>query len=229
MTNKGLTGNQLKLIALMAMTVDHIGMELFPQHPILRLIGRLAYPIFAYMIAEGCRHTRSMPRYLGTVAAAAAVCQMVYLVVMGSVYQCILVTFSLSIGLILLIQNVRQKKTATARLLVVAGFVGVVFVCEALPRLLSGTDFGVDYGIVGVLVPVLIYLGKDKGSALLLAALGFACLAGVYGFVQWFGLLALPLLALYNGQRGKGKLKAFFYLYFPAHLLILHLIQTLFF
>lgn len=229
MTNKGLTGNQLKLIALMAMTVDHIGMELFPQYPILRLIGRLAYPIFAYMIAEGCRYTRSMPRYLGTMALVASVCQVVYFVAMGSVYQCILVTFSLSIGLILLIQNAREKKTVAAWLLPAAGFVGAVLVCEVLPRLLSGTDFGVDYGIVGVLVPVLIYLGKDKGSVLLLAALGLTFLAEVYGLAQWFALLALPLLALYNGQRGKARMKLFFYLYFPAHLLILHLIQTLFF
>ena len=229
MIKKGLTGNQLKLIALLAMTVDHIGMELFSQNAILRLIGRLAYPIFAYMIAEGCRHTRSMPRYLGTMAPSAAVCQMVYLVMMGSVYQCILVTFSLSIGLIWLIQNAREKKRASAWLLTGAGFAGVVFICEGLPRLLSGTDFRVDYGIVGVLVPVLIYLGKGRGNSLLMTTLGLACLAEVYGIAQWFALLALPLLALYNGQRGKWKMKAFFYLYFPAHLLVLHIIQTIFF
>lgn len=229
MIKKGLTGNQLKLIALLAMTVDHVGMELFPQHPILRIIGRLAYPIFAYMIAEGCRYTRSMPRYLGAVALSAAVCQVVYLVAMGSVYQCILVTFSLSIGLIWLIKYAQEKKTASAWLLTGAGFAGVVFICEVLPRLLSSTDFRVDYGIVGVLVPVLIYLGKDKQGALQMATLGLACLAAVYGFAQWFALLALPLLVLYNGQRGKARLKSFFYLYFPAHLLVLHIIQTMFF
>ena len=229
MIKKGLPGNQLKLIALLSMTLDHIGLELFPQYPILRIIGRLAYPIFAYMIAEGCRYTRSMSRYLGTVALTAAVCQMVYAVAMGSVYQCILVTFSLSIGLIWLIEKARRDKTVLAWLLVAAGFAGVVFICEGLPRLLPGTDFRVDYGIVGVLVPVLIYLGKGKQSAFIMAALGLACLAEVYGFAQWFALLALPLLALYNGQRGKWKMKAFFYLYFPAHLLILHIIQTTFF
>ena len=55
----GLTGNQLKLIALFAMTCDHVGLQLLPNVLILRILGRLALPIFAYMIAEGCRYTRN--------------------------------------------------------------------------------------------------------------------------------------------------------------------------
>ena len=60
----GLTGNQLKLIALFAMTCDHVGMQIFPQLLWLRMIGRLAMPIYAFMIAEGCRHTRNRKKYL---------------------------------------------------------------------------------------------------------------------------------------------------------------------
>ena len=55
----GLTNNQLKLIAMLSMLIDHVGMLLFPGVRVLRIIGRLAFPIFAYMIAEGCAHTRS--------------------------------------------------------------------------------------------------------------------------------------------------------------------------
>ena len=61
----GLTGNQLKLLALFAMTCDHVGLQLLPQFIILRIIGRLAAPLFAYMIAEGCRYTHDRGRYLG--------------------------------------------------------------------------------------------------------------------------------------------------------------------
>ena len=61
----GLTGNQLKLLALIAMTCDHVGLQLLPQFIILRIIGRLAAPLFAYMIAEGCRYTHDRGRYLG--------------------------------------------------------------------------------------------------------------------------------------------------------------------
>ena len=56
----GLTGNQLKLLALFAMTCDHVGLQLLPQFIILRIIGRLAAPLFAYMIAEGCRYTQTV-------------------------------------------------------------------------------------------------------------------------------------------------------------------------
>ena len=70
-----LNGNQLKLIALIAMTFDHIGVSLFPHTIWLRVVGRLALPIFAYMIAEGCRYTRSRKRYLMSLLAVAALCQ----------------------------------------------------------------------------------------------------------------------------------------------------------
>lgn len=53
-----LSGNQLKIIAMITMLIDHIGVNLFPSVTIMRVIGRLSFPIFAYMIAEGCRYTR---------------------------------------------------------------------------------------------------------------------------------------------------------------------------
>ena len=108
----GLTNNQLKILALIFMTVDHIGVRLFPKYTILRIIGRLAYPIFAYMIAEGCRYTRNKKRYILTMAAFAAVCQIVYFFAMNSLYQCILVTFTLSIALILAFDHMASKRSA---------------------------------------------------------------------------------------------------------------------
>ena len=60
----GLTGNQLKIIGIIAMTCDHVGLQLLPQFPILRIIGRIAFPIFAFLIAEGCRYTRDKKRFL---------------------------------------------------------------------------------------------------------------------------------------------------------------------
>ena len=96
----GFTGNELKLIALISMTCDHVGLQLLPDVQLLRILGRLAFPIFAYMIAEGCRYTRNRKKYLLRMVSLAALCQVVYFFAMGSLYQCILVTFSLSIGLI---------------------------------------------------------------------------------------------------------------------------------
>lgn len=221
---KGLTGNQLKLIAMIAMTCDHVGVQLLPQMQLLRIIGRIAFPIYAYMIAEGCRHTRNRGKYLLRVALLAALCQVVYYAAMGSMYMSILVTFSLSIGMICLIENVQQKRTTAAAVLAFAGFAGTVFVCVALPYLLKGTDFGVDYGLLGVLLPVMIYFGRPHEKYLMVGLL-LMCLLN--GGIQWASLAAIPLLAIYNGQRGKGSVGKLFYIYYPLHLVVIHGISLL--
>ena len=78
MDRRGLTGNQLKIIAMIAMTCDHVGMQIFPRLLWLRMIGRLAMPIYAFLIAEGCRHTRDRKKYLLRLLGMGALCQAVY-------------------------------------------------------------------------------------------------------------------------------------------------------
>lgn len=219
-----LTGNQLKIIAIVLMTIDHIGACLLPQYRVLRMIGRLAMPIFAYMIAEGCHYTKNRPRYLLTMAAFALVCQVVYLVFRHSVYQCILVTFSLSIALIYAVDYASQTKTWLSLTILGAVFAGACFFCVLLPRFLPGTDFRVDYGFAGVLLPVFIYMGRTREEKLLLTAAGLTVLAMCTNYMQWFALLSVPLLALYNGSRGKLRLKYLFYLYYPLHLVVIYAI-----
>ena len=215
----GFNANQLKILAMISMTLDHIGLLLLPKWMILRVLGRLAMPIYAYMIAEGCRHTRDRKRYFLRIAGMAALCQAVYFFAMGSVYMCILVTFSLSILLIGAIENYQKKRDRASQVLAFASLLLVFFLCVALPELLPGTDFGVDYGIAGVLLPVLVYFGSEKTKYLTagLFLLGFG-----YGSVQWFALAAVPLLGMYNGQKGDRNLGKWFYLYYPLHLVVLH-------
>jgi hypothetical protein len=74
-----------------------MGMLLFPGNMALRIIGRLAFPIYAYMIAEGCKYTRNRLRYFLSLFLLGAACQLVYFVVDGSLYFSVLITFSLSI------------------------------------------------------------------------------------------------------------------------------------
>lgn len=221
---KGLTGNQLKLFAVIVMTIDHIGHILFPGVMWLRIIGRLAYPIFAYMIAEGCTHTRSMPKYFATMAGMATVCQVVVYFVTGSLYQYILVTFTLSIGLIFLLKQATETNNLIWWLMSAAGIGFVWILTQYLPVKLNDTDFSIDYSFWGVMVPVIVWLGKNKGQKLLLEAAGLVLIAGNVNNIQTLALCSLPLLAMYNGQRGKWKMKYFFYLYFPAHIVALEII-----
>lgn len=215
---RGLTGNQLKLLALVAMTCDHVGLELLPGVPLLRILGRLAFPIYGWMIAEGCRHTHDPKRYLLRLTELAAVCQAVYFFAMGSLYQCVLVTFTLAACLVFAYQNLSREQTTGnwALFLLLLGL--AFFLTRCLPGLLPGTDFDLDYNLWGILLPLLVAMGQTQQEKLGLLTLALVGLGLDYGGLQWFGLLAVPVLALYNGQRGKRSLGRLFYLYYPAHL-----------
>lgn len=226
MVSKGLSGNQLKVIALITMTIDHVGLTFFPHVIWWRLVGRLAFPIYAYLVAEGCLHTRSMPKYLRSMGLMALLCQVVYWFAMGSVYQYILVTFSLSISLCMLIKKTREKNSVLWFFLTALAIFAVWFITEILPILLSPLDFRVDYDFLGVMLPVILYLIPKKGWKLLATA-GILVLMSIPNWVQLPSVLAVALLALYNGTRGKWNLKYAFYWYYPIHLVVIHGIYLL--
>lgn len=218
MKKLGLTGNQLKLLALITMTIDHVGAYLFPDILWLRIIGRLAFPIYAFMIAEGCRHTRNMFRYLGSVAAMAALCQAGLYLYNGSLHMYILVTFSLSILLILLLEQ--AQKSAFFGILAVTALGGVYYITQILPGQLP-SDFRIDYDMLGVMLPVMIWVGRNKWQSLGMCAFGLI-LMGMENSIQMYAVLALIPLAMYNGQRGKHNMKGFFYWYYPVHLVAIY-------
>ena len=213
----GLTVNQLKIIAMIAMTCDQVGVQIFPQFLWLRIIGRMAMPIYAFMIAEGCRHTRNRKKYLLRLAGMGALCQVVYFAAMGSLYQCILITFSLSVCLIWLLDGVEQEKSPKTWRNLFAGTLLAFFLCTVLPDLLPGTDYEIDYGLPGVLLPVLIYGAGTRGLLL-----GLFLVAMEYGGAQWLAFLAVPLLLCYNGQRGTANIGKLFYWYYPVHLVAIY-------
>jgi hypothetical protein len=219
-----LSGNLLKIIALISMTIDHIGLNLMGNFIPFRIIGRLAFPIFAYMIAEGCHYTRDKTRYFGGVFLLGLLCQVGYYFYENSLYQCILITFSLSILLIYAL-DVAKKKGGAAYLLPLLGLAVTAVICTLLPDWIPG--FHVDYGYWGVLLPVFIYLGQGYWSRLALTALGLLLLCHNPSSVQMYALFALIPLALYSGKRGKLKLKYLFYIYYPAHLVVIQALAWL--
>ncbi|MBQ8374487.1 MAG: hypothetical protein IJX98_02795 [Clostridia bacterium] len=230
-----LSANLLKIIAAALMLVDHIGMIFFPSLPAFRAVGRLAFPLFAFMIAEGCRYTKNKLRYFLTVFLLAAIVQLVYFFYDGSTYMCVLVTFSASILLIFALQFA-QKTLAAAG-------VGVgKKIAACLPFLLGvGAAYAlnafvqIDYGFWGCMLPVFAALfpqsrEKENLGAYLCKmgcfALGILVLAIdrtlAHGMpLQFYALFAVLILLLYSGERGKWKLKYFFYLFYPLHLVAL--------
>ena len=103
----------------------------------------------------------------------------------------------------------------------------VVFVSVFLVRLVPlGYDYAIDYGIWGILLPEVIYFAPTayRLPAMILALIPL-CVS--YGGVQWYAYLAPVLLLMYNGQRGRVKMKNLFYIYYPAHLVFIYLIGFL--
>ncbi len=224
---QGVSGNQLKILAMALMTVDHIGMLLFPTALWMRMIGRAAFPIFAYMIAEGCRYTRSRPRYFWTLVIAAVPCQLAYAIAERSAYQCVLVTFACSVLWIHLWDRAVKNRRVADYLMLVSALVGVTLL-YILGRIFGQTvHFDVDYGLVGIALPLIIFLGRTRWERLAMTALGLVLLSATYGGVQWWCLTALLPLGFYNGTRGVHRMKYVFYIYYPLHLAALYGISFL--
>ena len=225
------------------MLIDHIGVILLPQLLLLRVIGRIALPLFAFMIAEGCRYTKNKARYFFLMFGVGALCQIVMFLYNRSLDMSILITFSLSVLLIFAFCEVKEEIfAATPRL--------GRLLCEIalFSLLLCGVGIldlyvHLDYGAEGVMLPLFAallhppkrtegtYLHKIDSARLhaSVMAIGLMLLAVDDGWVQCFAFFALPLLFLYSGKRGKWRLKYFFYVFYPAHLLALQLIAWIVF
>jgi len=166
-------------------------------------------------------------KYLLSILSLGIVCQAVYSFVLGSLYMNILLTLSASILIIYSADLLIEKKTPLAACPLVLCVLVTVIACTVLPELLSDTDFAVDYGLCGILLPVLVYYAPNKPLKLFAASIALLGLVLTRGVWQWYAFLALPLLALYNGTRGKAKMKYVFYVFYPLHLVAVWAIDML--
>lgn len=216
-----MSANMLKIIALIAMTIDHMGFMLFPNCDWMRIIGRIAFPIFAFMIAEGCRYTHNRLKYLLRIALVGIGMQIVLFIVTGSLYQSVFISFTLAIVLIYVVDKAKSERKIRCWIYVGVTVLAIKFLCVGLPKVLCKTDFNIDYNIVGILIPVVCYFAKSRKLRIFVFAIGLVVLSVFYGGVQWFCLLAIPLIGMYNYQRGRLGLKNLFYVYYPTHLCVI--------
>ena len=230
-----LSGNALKIIAAISMFIDHFGAIFFPRVALLRAIGRLAFPIFAYMIAEGCRYTKHRLRYFLTVALMGAGYTAVYYIYDRTLYLCILVTFALSIMMIYALELLKNELFVPERRVWRIALAALVFLASVSFTYVLNLFVKIDYGFYGCLTPVLVSIflpPRENAPAfydtvgklrleLLGLAIGIAALYIAYGGIRYYAFLAIPLVFLYSGKRGKHKMKYFFYIFYPAHLLAL--------
>lgn len=220
-----LTGNKLKLIALFSMTIDHIGMMFFPYSSVFKIIGRLSFPIFAYMIAEGWKYTSNRKRYFSLIWLMGLIYQAFYYIFFTSLYMGIFITYGLSLLFIWSVEYFCGKGKKSYLISSVA-IVSILLIC-CLEYIYPYSGFAIDYGLVGVCIPVFVYFSKDRKEKICALFLGLCCLSLIYKGVQFVSLLSVPLLCFYNGKRGNKNFKYLFYVYYPIHLIVIWLINLL--
>lgn len=222
-----MSANVLKIIALITMTLDHVGLVFFPQCKWMRIVGRIAFPIFAFMIAEGCKYTHNRKKYLLQIGLMGIGMQVVFLIATGSLYQSVFISFSLAIMLIYVLDKAKSSENIKYWCYALLTASAITFLCLGLPKILHDTDYGIDYGIVGVLIPVLCYFTENRKAKIFVFALSLVALSAFYGDIQWYCLLTVPLIGMYNNTRGKLKMKNLFYIYYPTHLCIIYMLDML--
>ena len=214
----------LKIIAAASMLLDHIGYMFVPGWSPYRVIGRLAFPIFAFLIVEGALHTRDFKKYVSRIAVFALISEIPYDLAIFAipVYwgQCnILVTFL--IGLLCI--KVMQKLLVHFNFSPVGYAMGTaVFLGGAAAARLLHTD----YEIYGVMLIYVFYVFRDrKVTKTLLAILVFATMP----FLYFPAAASLVLICFYNDERGYNPtwLRWGFYLFYPVHLIILYIVRMM--
>lgn len=234
---KGLNSNALKIIAIIAMTIDHVVSVVFPNYPtdwwilLLHIIGRITAPTMWFFIAEGYHYTHNLKKYITRMFIFAVISHFAYNFAFGipfipfqtSVFNQTSVIWSLAWGLVALaISDNKQLCTWKKTVLIL---------------LICALTFCSDWSCIAVLA--IVGIGSHRGDfkkqmtemityVFFYALVYFIFINKIYGALQMFVVLAIPLLNSYNGERGSWKgMKWFFYLYYPAHLVLCGILRIL--
>ena len=236
---KEINSNGLKILAMFLMLIDHIGAVIFTENQILRSIGRLSFPIFAFLIVEGFFHTKDLSKYIKRLFIFGIIAEIPYdLAFYNTAFypygQNIM--FTLLLGL-LCIHEFEKTRDNTDIKLELLTTLKIVSYC-----VLSIIGF-VDYGISGVFTIIVFYVFRTGKFYKIGQLIALTILHAIYTssavininilslpisfHIQALAILALPLIWLYNGKKGtKNKvLQYIFYAFYPVHLIVLCLIR----
>lgn len=225
-----LNGFHLKLIAICTMLIDHMGYTLFPGVMWLRCVGRVAFPIFCFLIAEGCVYTHDRKKYALRLLVFALLSEIPFnLMNSGMIWdpydQNVLWTLLLGALVCWLMDWALKKCTPLSFVLTGAAMVAAYWLLEA---------FRTDYGGWGMLLVAAFY-GVHRAPSgavvkMIAQAFGLAFFSlgvmGGYLSIELWSLVSLAPIWLYNGQRGFSHkaVQYGFYAFYPVHILALSLI-----
>lgn len=225
----------IKFFAAALMLVDHVGYLIFPYFFILRIIGRLSMPLYAYSVARGFFYSNqhgTIKRYILNVLLIGAVSQIPYSYITGRAFD-LNICFTWFISLLLLYVATREYNSASQAVLSLIIASAVIFIPMKL------NFFSVDYGMSGIFAPIMFYfLIKNNKEGIFSY---FLVLLGVWGLyavnhdsavalVQFTSVFASFLLVVFKKYDRKIRLsKWFYYLFYPCHLVVLIMIKQFIF
>lgn len=212
---RGLSTFELKVLAIVSMAADHVGAVLCPETLFLRYVGRLAFPIFCFLLVEGYYHTGNVRKYMARLGVFALISEIPFdLAFHESVWtlekQNVFFTLLIGLGMLLLADKERE----------IIIRIGIVILAMWAAELLH-----TDYGFRGILLIAIFQMARDKKAVQYIGGAAWNFLWG--NRIQSAGALAVIPIALYNGEKGR-SMKYFFYLFYPVHLLILYFLTYIF-
>lgn len=233
-----LNANTLRLLAMIFMLIDHLWGTIVWGNLWMTCVGRLAFPIFAFLISEGFFHTHDLKAYMKRLFIFALLSEIPFdLMLNGTMFypfdQNVLFTLLLGLWAISVLDKGRKDPTTKGRVLAIVKALGI----WALSVVMM-----VDYGIIGVPTVLLFYLFRDFRGARLCQLAAMILLHGVifdgqmlpitlgnFAFefpVQAFAVFSLLLIWLYNGKKGRSSrvMQYAAYAFYPVHALVLYLI-----
>ena len=197
---------------------------MYPNIDIFRIIGRISFPIFSFLLVEGFKHTSNRLKYFLRLLFFAIVTQPIYDYAFNNQDLNILFTFSLSFlflsSLEFIKKIINKYSNGIEDYLYKTVFYSLIYILFALFSLI----LNVDYQALGVSLVFIFYLSSNIYLSFLLYLLAVIFLAT--NAIQFYSLLSFIFVYLYNGKKGK-NIKYFFYLYYPFHILILKILEIL--
>ena len=225
-----MNGFTLKLIAVVTMLIDHVTAVLIPYntdaYDIGRSIGRLAFPIFCFLLVEGFYHTKNVQKYMIRLGIFALISEIPFDLAFSDKTNNLgfldqqNVFFTLFIGLVVIYgMSIIEKKYANNMILSNV-FDSLVVVAGSAVAILLTTD----YTYIGILLIVSFYLFRENKALLTLAVIIVTSLGGSFELIASISMI---FIWMYNGARGPQVNKYLFYAFYPTHILCIYLISLL--
>lgn len=233
-----MTSFALKIIALISMFLDHISYPLYGGYSYLNLLGRIAFPIFAFQISEGFIHTKSVKKYALRLGLFAIISQIPFQLFHQKFIDPNSITlnvfFTLLFGLMAIIiydylkKGIGNNEKNKYHIEIILGLI-ITCLIGYMAELLK-----TDYGFWGVIVVFMFYLFKENKLAMIVAYITLCVIKYGYRLITYgyntptlllgiFTTLSIVFISIYKGKQGK-KIKYLLYFFYPVHLLLLYLI-----